>query len=107
MLNKLTLSCEFIRIDRGIVKVDLSYPWKTLSFGKALRKHVNDGVDTYRVPGLAKTPKSTLLVIYAVRHIYRTISKSFIHSGRNSFQYRPLVTHDRLNRAILPVFSPS
>ncbi|MCU0457783.1 MAG: exo-alpha-sialidase [Bacteroidales bacterium] len=37
--------------------------------GVAVRKHADDNVDTYRVPGLATTRKGTLLAIYDVRHI--------------------------------------
>lgn len=88
MLNKLTESCEFIITDRGIVKVDPSYPWKPLSFGKALRKHMDDGVDTYRVPGLATTTKSTLLAIYDVHHINSHNLQGDIDIGLSRFTDR-------------------
>jgi sialidase-1 len=39
-------------------------PWR---FGQALRKHKDDGADTYRIPGLATTVKGTLLAIYDIR----------------------------------------
>lgn len=38
-----------------------------LRIGIALRKHGDDGVDTYRIPGLTTTSKGTLLAVYDVR----------------------------------------
>lgn len=38
-----------------------------LRFGISLRKHREDGADTYRIPGLATTDKGTLLAIYDIR----------------------------------------
>jgi len=38
-----------------------------LRFGMSLRKHNEDGADTYRIPGLATTDKGTLLAIYDIR----------------------------------------
>ncbi len=38
-----------------------------LRFGVALRKHNDDGVHTYRIPGLITTKSGTLLAIYDVR----------------------------------------
>ena len=35
--------------------------------GIALRKHDDDGVNTYRIPALARTPKGTLLCVYDMR----------------------------------------
>lgn len=35
--------------------------------GFALRKHNDDGVDTYRIPGIATSNKGTLLAIYDIR----------------------------------------
>ena len=37
-------------------------------FGVALRKASDDGVNTYRIPGLATTKKGTLVAVYDVRH---------------------------------------
>lgn len=36
--------------------------------GIALRQHGDDGVDTYRIPGLATTNKGTLIAVYDVRY---------------------------------------
>jgi len=38
-----------------------------LRFGMSLRKHNEDGADTYRIPGVATTGKGTLLAIYDIR----------------------------------------
>jgi len=36
--------------------------------GTPLRRHGEDGVDTYRIPGLATTTNGTLVAVYDVRH---------------------------------------
>lgn len=36
--------------------------------GVALRTHGDDGVDSYRIPGLVRTPKGTLIAVYDIRH---------------------------------------
>lgn len=41
----------------------------TLRIAKALRQHGEDGVHTYRIPGLVTTKKGTLLAVYDVRWI--------------------------------------
>lgn len=37
-------------------------------FGIALRQHNDDGVDTYRIPGLATSNSGTLLAVYDIRY---------------------------------------
>ena len=36
--------------------------------GHALRQHMDDGVHTYRIPGMATTNEGTLIAVYDVRH---------------------------------------
>ena len=36
--------------------------------GVALRTHGDDGVDSYRIPGLVRTTKGTLIAVYDIRH---------------------------------------
>ena len=36
--------------------------------GHALRQHGDDGVDTYRIPGLATTNEGTLIAVYDIRY---------------------------------------
>lgn len=42
-------------------------PLTPLRFGVALRQHNDDGVHTYRIPGLTTTSKGTLLAVYDAR----------------------------------------
>ena len=44
---------------------DIPIPAKRL--GHALRQHNDDGVDTYRIPGLATTNNGTLVAVYDIR----------------------------------------
>jgi sialidase-1 len=37
-------------------------------FRKTIRKHGDDGVNTYRIPGLASTPKGTLIAVFDARN---------------------------------------
>ncbi|TCS86484.1 sialidase-1 [Anseongella ginsenosidimutans] len=41
---------------------------QTVSEGVALRSQGEDGVDTYRIPGLATTSKGTLIAVYDIRY---------------------------------------
>ena len=38
-----------------------------LRLGRALRKHGDDGVHTYRIPGIVCTPRGTLIAVYDIR----------------------------------------
>ncbi len=63
-----------------------------LRLGVALRRHGEDGVDTYRIPALAATAKGTLLCVYDMRwrapgndlqdHITTGLSRS-VNGGRS------------------------
>ncbi len=46
----------------------LSLPDDPRIFRTTLRKHGDDGVHTYRIPGLATTPKGTLIAVFDIRH---------------------------------------
>lgn len=37
-------------------------------FRTVIRKHGDDNVDTYRIPGLATTPRGTLIAVFDIRH---------------------------------------
>jgi len=67
--NKVDAGCSRIKISGGKVIKPGVDPSGKQRIGVAVRKHVDDRVDTYRVPGLATTTKGTLLAIYDVRHI--------------------------------------
>ncbi|MCJ7821200.1 MAG: exo-alpha-sialidase, partial [Bacteroidales bacterium] len=67
--NKIDAGCNRIKISGERSVVPAADPPVRQRIGVAVRKHADDNVDTYRVPGLATTTKGTLLVIYDVRHI--------------------------------------
>jgi len=67
LLNKVSVFCSSIRTNSGIIKPELSDSSKDLRLGIALRQHMDDGVHTFRIPGLTTTNKGTLLTIYDVR----------------------------------------
>ncbi|WP_149304803.1 sialidase family protein [Pareuzebyella sediminis] len=65
--HKISVQSKGIITDIGEAKPDsLSNP-KHLRMGIALRKHGDDEVHTYRIPGLVTTNKGTLLASYDVR----------------------------------------
>lgn len=65
--NRYTLRCEEVITDKGKVLVPDATA-SELRVGVALRQHMQDGVHTSRIPGLATTPKGTLLAIYDARY---------------------------------------
>lgn len=58
---------EMVSTDYGKVKVKKLTNPKKLRIGIAVRKHTDDDVHTYRIPGLVTTNKGTLLAVYDVR----------------------------------------
>ena len=52
-----------------LTTVPTSKPTPLLRAGLALRQHGDDGVDTYRIPGLATSPQGTLLAVYDARRL--------------------------------------
>ena len=67
--NKIDAGCNRISIAGARPAAPVSDPPLRQRIGVAVRKHADDNVDTYRVPGLATTRNGTLLAIYDVRHI--------------------------------------
>lgn len=65
--NRLNVSVESIKINEGIVQLDPLEDPKNLRLGVAVRKHNDDGVHTYRIPGLVTSTKGTLIACYDVR----------------------------------------
>ncbi len=61
------LKCTEIKTDKGRISVPQENLPKNLRFGVAVRQHMQDGVHTYRIPGLATSKKGTLLAIYDAR----------------------------------------
>lgn len=64
-----TFSCkvESLTLDGEKVVLEQNGPWDGRRFGIALRNHGDDGVDTYRIPGLATTKKGDLIAVYDIR----------------------------------------
>lgn len=58
---------QSVNTDRGQLKTEMERSPNPLRIALALRRHMDDDVHTYRIPGLATTPKGTLLAVYDVR----------------------------------------
>jgi sialidase-1 len=68
LLGKIHIGCAEIKTDQGsVVILPTVYPAPGLRVGVALRQHNDDGVHTYRIPGLVTTKAGSLLAIYDVR----------------------------------------
>ncbi len=66
--NKVDASCSVVNIKgKGKYRPQEINTDIRLRTGIALRDHMDDNVDTYRIPGLTTTKKGTLLAIYDVR----------------------------------------
>jgi len=53
-----------LKTSHGTIVPDTNYEPLRLRFGTALRQHMDDGVHTYRIPGLVRTNHGTLLAIF-------------------------------------------
>ncbi|MBN1108096.1 MAG: exo-alpha-sialidase, partial [Bacteroidales bacterium] len=67
LLNKIMTQCISVKTSAGTVIHDTAFSPLELRTGIALRKHLDDNVHTYRIPGLTTTNKGTLLAIYDIR----------------------------------------
>ena len=68
LLHKIEIRCTEIRTDRGRISPGKEGQESLQRIGVALRKHMDNHVDTYRIPGLTTTNNGTLLAVYDVRH---------------------------------------
>ena len=64
-----TFSCkvESVTLDGLKATIEEQGPSDGRRYGIALRNHGDDGVDTYRIPGLAKTKDGRLIAVYDIR----------------------------------------
>ena len=62
-----TAKVSAIEVDGAPVVLTESGPCSGRRFATALRTHGDDGSDSYRIPGLARTPEGTLLAVYDIR----------------------------------------
>ena len=67
ILNEIQAECVSLNVNNQIVIPDKITSAKPQKLGIALRKHSEDGVHTYRIPGLETTNKGTLIAVYDVR----------------------------------------
>jgi len=67
ILNRFGGRCESVITDKGKAAVDTFESPKLLRTGVAVRKHNDDNVNTYRIPGLVTTNSGALLAVYDAR----------------------------------------
>lgn len=65
--NKIDINCSEVQIADVVAKIDYIGSAAPSSIGYAVRQRKDDGVDTYRIPGLVKTAKGTLIAAYDIR----------------------------------------
>jgi len=65
--SNLCAECFTVKISGKTYPVRKLTPPAKSHLGIALRQHNEDGVDTYRIPGLATTNKGTLIAVYDMR----------------------------------------
>lgn len=67
LAHHIAARCTSIETTAGKLAVKDESPGVRHRIGVALRRHGDDGVHTYRIPALAKTPQGTLLCVYDMR----------------------------------------
>jgi sialidase-1 len=65
--HKTDAVCTSVNTSAGVLTPVDATPGVRKRIGVALRKHMDDGVHTYRIPALATTPKGTLQCVYDMR----------------------------------------
>jgi len=67
--DKVDAECEYVILnnEKKLIPTALSSNYQS-RIGIGLRQHGDEGVNTYRIPGLATTNKGTLIAVYDVRH---------------------------------------
>ena len=66
--NKYTVECLAVKTPEGEAKIVPVHPKRELRPGVIVRDKGDDGVHTYRIPGIVTTNEGTLLAIYDVRY---------------------------------------
>lgn len=83
LTNILDVACTKIVIGGNHITPDQVNPEGESRFGIALRKHKDDDVDTYRIPGLATTNNGTLIAVYDIRRNNATDLQEDVDIGMN------------------------
>ena len=68
--HRIDVACTTIETTAGRLAATDRTPGVHQRIGLALRRHGDDGVDTYGIPSIATTPKGTLLCVYDMRWRY-------------------------------------
>lgn len=83
ILNRVNAKCSSVTISGRKYQPEIISEVESLDLGIALRKHNDDGIDTYRIPGLATTNKGTLIAVYDNRRNNSTDLQEDIDVGMN------------------------
>ena len=67
LAHRVDAVCTAVETSEGTVNPGDETPEVSKRIGVALRKHMEEGVHTYRIPALATTPRGTLLCVYDMR----------------------------------------
>jgi sialidase-1 len=67
LLHQLGAAFDHAVVDKKAVRTATPYQYPRKRIGRALRQHMDDGVHTFRIPGLATTNEGTLIAVYDVR----------------------------------------
>ncbi len=67
LLNKVSASFSAVKTGTQYKAISNAPEYPLKRIGIALRKHNDNGVDTYRIPGLATTNTGTLIAVYDIR----------------------------------------
>lgn len=81
ILNRMVVRVKELITADGTILPDKEYEPLTLRFGTALRQHMQDGVHTYRIPGIVRTNNGTLLAIFDRRLEARRDPQGWVNIG--------------------------
>lgn len=81
--NVVDAACTEVSIGTKTIVPDRPNPEGRNLLGIALRKHNDDNVDTYRIPGLATTNEGTLIAVYDIRRNSATDLQEDVDIGMN------------------------
>lgn len=65
--HKINIEFRNIKMTGATPEIAATAPVQPSAMGIAVRRRHDDKCDTYRIPGLVKTPKGTLLAVYDIR----------------------------------------